>query len=280
MFWAGRSNSTGVGRRGGRLAPVLALLVVAAAVLPAQADGLRIGVFGQDPPRSFSDEHGQLAGFDIDVARALCAQLRYRCDLVPMEWSALIPRLEAREIDAVVASMSITDERRKRVDFTRPYYVSPARFVVRNGMLTDADWRQLKGKRIGVRRGTTFDHYITDKYAGDAEVVRYSTQPGALLDLVLGRLDLVIGDALVLEATFLNGAQAQDFGFVGRPLTDPRWFGYGHGIAVAKNDRGLRTLLDRAIADIHVNGVFDLIRRLWFGGDLRVSEAEPPTNPE
>jgi ABC-type amino acid transport substrate-binding protein len=251
---------------------LLLLLVVLVGLAPVRADGLRIGVFGQDPPRSFVDDRGELAGFDIDVARALCARLRTDCELVPTEWSALIPALEAREIDAAVASISITDARRERVAFTRPYYVSPARFVARRGALADSDIDpdRLAGKRIGVRRGTTFDHYVTDNVAADAEIVRYTTQPGALLDLALGRLDLVLGDQMVLTRTFIETPQGSEFELIGRPLADPRWFGYGNGVAVARNDRGLRTLLDRAVADIQVDGVFERIRRRWFGGQPRV----------
>jgi lysine-arginine-ornithine-binding protein len=252
---------------------LLAALLVGLA--PARADGLRIGVFGQDPPRSFVDDQGELAGFDIDVARALCARMRTDCELVPTEWEALIPALEARELDAAVASISITDARRERVAFTRPYYVSPARFVARRGALADGDIdpERLAGRRIGVRRGTTFDHYVTDNYAAGVEIVRYTTQPGALLDLALGRLDLVLGDQMVLTRTFIEKPQGSEFELIGRPLTDPRWFGYGNGVAVARNDRGLRTLLDRAVADIHVDGLFERIRRRWFGGELWAPDA-------
>ena len=176
------------------------------------------------------------------------------------------------DLDAEMATASLADARRQRVAFTRPYYVSPARFVSRRGAFADVDPATLKGKRIGVRRGTTFDDYVTDNYAPYAEILRYPTQLGALLDLVLERIDLVIGDQLVLHQTFLATPQGQDYEFVVPLLSEPVWFGAGNAVAVAKNDRGLRTLLDRAVADIHVNGVFERIQRAWFSRDIRGPE--------
>lgn len=207
------------------------------------------------------------------------AFMRLDCDLVPMEWSALIPGIEARTLNAAVASIAITDERRRRVDFTRPYYDTPARFVTRRGTIVGVESRDLAGKRIGVRRGTTFDRYVTDHYGGDVSVVRYSTQSSALLDLVLGRVDLVLANAAVLRASFLDTEHGADFGFVGPELRDPRCFGHGLGVAVGKRNTGLRTLLDRAIADIHVKGVFDRIARIWFEGqELRGPASRPDSD--
>ena len=248
-------------RRGAGLV-LLALLSIGA--WPAAAEGLRIGVYGQDPPRSFVDADGKLRGLDVDVAHALCAATHIQCELVAIEWSALLPALETRRVDAVVASVSITDERRARVDFTRAYYRTPARFIAREGEVDGAAPASLAGKRIGVRRGTTFDAYVTEHYGAVAEVVRYSTQPDALLDLTLGRVDVVLGDAAVLEETFLATDHGEPFAFVGPPLWAPRWFGDGQGVAVAPGEPGLRGMLDRAVADISLNGVFERIWQRWF----------------
>ena len=244
------------------------------------AGELRVGVFGQDPPLSFIDERGELAGFDIDIARALCAQTRFQCELVPTDWAALLPALQERKLDAVVASVSITDERRRRVSFTRPYYHTPVRFVARAGSIGQVSPAALAGRRIGVWRATTMDRYLTDNYAGQAEIIRYSTQSGALLDLVLGRLDLVLGEQLTLDENFLGTEHGAGFAFVGPVIDDPAWFGYGNAVAVASHNRGLRELFDRAIADIHVNGVFDRIQSRWFGDDAPDLARDPPRRVE
>lgn len=252
------------------MVPVTRRVVLALALMLGSAPGLaqlRVGVFGQDPPFSFADENGELAGFDIDIANALCAEARFRCELVQTDWPALLPGLEERRLDLVVASVAITDERRARVLFTRAYYHTAMRFVARVGRFDDVGPAALAGKRIGVWRDTTMDGYLSAKYAGQAQIVRYSTQPGALLDLVLGRVDLVLGQQRSLERNFLDPEHGAGFAFAGPPIDDPAWFGHGNGVAVGRNNRGLRELFDRAIADIQVNGVFWRIERRWFGDD-------------
>ena len=246
--------------------PFLVLLVLA---WPVDAALLRVGVYGQDPPLSFVDENGEIAGFDIDFARALCRQARVECDLIQADWDELLPGLVQRRFDAVVASVSITDERREIVAFTRPYYDSPARFVARKGHFTELDPDLLAGMRIGVRRGTTFDRYATDKLAQNNEIYRYSTQPDALADLVLGRTDLVLGDHIAIVENFLSTKSGEGFELVGPPIADSRWFADGIGVAVVKGDSALLRALDGAVAALHRNGIFDLIRRHWFDYDIR-----------
>lgn len=234
----------------------------------AEAIRLRIGVYGQDPPKSFVDETGKLTGFDIDVARALCAQVRAQCELVPSDWSDLIPGLQERRFNAVVASMSITDARRKLIAFTRAYYNSPGRFVAREGRVRSVDREGIKGLKIGVRRGTTFDNYATDNFSGVSEIYRYSTQPDALLDLMLGRIDLILGDHITIDQNFLKMPQGQGFAFVGPPVADTRWFGYGNGVAVPKGDPGMLQIIDRAVADMQAKGALRRISERWFGYDV------------
>lgn len=247
------------------LLPV-ALLCALTAAVQGQGPRLRIGVYGQDPPKSFVDETGTLTGFDIDVARALCAQMRAECELVPSDWSELISGLEENRFNAVVASVSITEERRQRIGFTRAYYTSPGRFVSREGTVEP---EPLKGVKIGVRRGTTFDQYVTDNYTEAGEVHRYTTQPDALLDLVLGRIDLILGDHIAIEENFLKLPQGEGFAFVGPPVADSRWFGDGNGVAAPLRNPGMLRILDQAVADIQANGTLRRISERWFGYDVQ-----------
>jgi lysine-arginine-ornithine-binding protein len=234
-----------------------------------QAAALRVGVYAQVPPKSFVDENGKLAGFDIDFARALCAQIHRQCELVQSEWDELIQGLIANRIDMVVASMSITEERSRLIDFTRPYYDSPGRFVARDGRFAALDPKTLQDVGIGVLQGTTFDDYVTDNLAGRVRIYRYITMADAVADLVLGRIDLVMGDHVTLEQNFLKSDLGEGFGFVGPPVRDVHWFGKGMGVGVAKGDSALRKLLDRGIAELYANGVFERIEQHWFGYDAR-----------
>jgi ABC-type amino acid transport substrate-binding protein len=255
--------------RGSLCLVLLCALTAAAALAHGQGPRLRIGVYGQDPPKSFVNAFGELAGFDIDVARALCERIRAECELVPSDWAELMSGLEENRFTAVVASLSITEARRQQMGFTRPYYRSPGRFVAREGHLSAHDPERLTGLKIGVRRGTTFDHYVSDNYAETSEIHRYSTQPDALLDLVLGRIDVILGDHIALEENFLKLPQGQGFAFVGPPVADPRWFGDGNGVAVPLRNPGMLRTLDRAVADLQANGTLRRISERWFGYDVQ-----------
>ena len=131
---------------------------------------------------------GEIEGFDIDMAMALCEAMKVECTLVQQDWDGIIPALLAKKYDAIIASMSITDERKKTVDFTNKYYQTPARFVARKGAGIQITKEGLKGKKVGVQRATIHDKYITDNYGSDVEVVRYGTADEANLDLVNGRV--------------------------------------------------------------------------------------------
>jgi arginine/ornithine transport system substrate-binding protein len=262
-----------IGEFRGRSVLTLLLLALIGGAVPAAPATLRIGIFGQEPPLSFIDAGGVPRGFDVELARALCAQLRAHCDLVPTDWDDLIPRVQAGTLDAAVASLSITAARRDRVAFTRPYYQGPARYVARAGGLTRIDADTLAGKRIGVRRGTTFEDYLTATRPGEARIVRYSTTDDALVDLLLGRLDLVLGDQLLLDQGFLRKDQGRGFAFVGKSPSDPRLLGDGLGVAVRPDDPDLAAALDTAVASLTDSGVLATLARRWLG------DQPPDPNP-
>ena len=243
--------------------------------MQAAPESLRIGIFGREPPLSFIDSAGEPHGFDIDVARALCAQLRAQCELVPTEWDDLIPQVQTGALDAAVASLSITAARRAKVRFTRPYHAAPARFLARAGRFTQADAEALKGQRVGVRRGTTFDDYLTSTYQDQFRLVRYGTTDEALVDLVLGRLDLMLGDQILLDQGFLRQDQGRGFAFVGEPPTNPDWLGEGVGVAVRPDALDLRARLDAAVIDLMQNGVMARLAHRWLGDALPVPMVLP-----
>lgn len=251
-----------------RLATAFTLL--AALALPAVASdwkNIRIGVEGSYPPFSSVAADGMLQGFDIDIAKALCAELKAECQLVQAPFDGMIPALQARKFDAIVASMSITDERRKAVDFTVRYYMTPNRFVARKGAGLDVSPKGLKGKRIGVQRATIHDRYVTDLYKGST-VVRYGKQDEVFLDLASGRIDTTLVDQVAASFGFLKQPAGKDFEFTGEALENPKYFGYGSGIAVRKSDKGLKAKLDGAIAAIRANGMYQRIQDKYFDFDI------------
>jgi arginine/ornithine transport system substrate-binding protein len=252
-------------------AAAAAFVLATAAQGAAQAkewDRIRFGVEGAYPPFSEVGPDGQLKGFDIDIANALCAEMKVECTLVQQDWDGIIPALLARKYDAIIASMSITEERKQKVDFTNKYYQTPARFVRKKGSGLEIDADSLKGKRVGVQRATIHDSFLTDNYGDEVEIVRYGSQDEAYLDMVAGRVDLLLADSVALQQGFLDTENGKDFEFVGPSFADPKWFGEGAGIALRKGETELKDKLNAAIDTIRANGTWEEIRKRYFDFDI------------
>jgi len=232
-----------------------------------QAADLRVGVEGAYPPFSWKESDGTLKGFDIEIAEAICAEMGRNCVLVEQDWDGMIPALLAKKFDAIVASMSITEERKKRVDFSDKYYDTPARFIGKEGSGLKISKSDLAGKRIGVQRGTTHQCFL-EKMFPDSELVLYATQEEVFQDLAIGRIDLQFSDAIAGDDGFLKTDAGKGFGFVGGDFNDPECHGTGVGIAVRKSDTDLRKELNAAIKAIRANGVYQKINAKYFDFDI------------
>jgi polar amino acid transport system substrate-binding protein/arginine/ornithine transport system substrate-binding protein len=244
-------------------------LAVAAmlALLAAPAGALTVCVEGDYPPFSEVNAEGVLVGFDIDIANALCERAGEACELLRVRWQRMIPTLVAGGCDAIVASMSDTPERRELIDFTERYYKEPVRFVARAGAaLSDAP-EALAGKVVGVQQGTVNQAYMQVHYPATA-LKLYGTQEHVLLDLELGRLDAVLGEAVQLDVGFLRTPAGQGFAFFGRDHFDPAIQGAGAAIGVRKADSALRDRLSAAIAAIRADGTYDALARRYFDVDI------------
>ena len=163
--------------------------------------------------------------------------------------------------------MSITEERKKKVDFTAKYYNSPGKFVTRKGAGIEITAAGLKGKKVGLQRATTYDNYMTDNYP-DVEVLRYGTQDEVYLDLAAGRIDVALQDSIAANDGFLKTDSGKDFEFIGPDLSDPRWFGDGAGIAIRKDDDVLEKCLNDAITKIRSDGTYKSINDKYFEFDI------------
>jgi arginine/ornithine transport system substrate-binding protein len=252
---------------------ISAVFIAALAMGAAQAGAqdmkkVRIGVEGAYPPFSEVTADGQLVGFDIDIANALCAEMKVECELITQDWDGIIPALQARKYDAIIASMSITPERKERVDFTKKYYNTPAKFVRKKGSGIEITKESLAGKVVGVQRATIHDNFVTDVYGDTVEVKRYGTQDEAYLDMVAGRVDLLLADSVALDGGFLQTDAGKDYEFVGPDYNDPQYFGEGAGIAVRKGEADLLGKLNAAIDAIRANGTYKAIQDKYFDYDV------------
>ena len=241
--------------------------LLALAVTSVNADALRVGVEGAYPPFSWKEADGTLKGFDIDFAHEVCKRLDRECVLVEQEWDGMIPALLARKFDTIIASMSITEERKKKVDFTVKYYNTPAKLVAKKNPGFEGTAAGLNGKRLGVQRATTHQCSAEKLYPG-AELVLYATQEEVWQDLESGRLDAQLSDSLQAYEGFLALDAGQGFDFLGDALDDVECQGIGAGFAVRKENSELRDALSKAIDDIRADGTYKVINDQYFGVDI------------
>ena len=250
-----------------KLAGLAVAGLLALAVTSVNADALRVGVEGAYPPFSWKEADGTLKGFDIDFAHEVCKRLDRECVLVEQEWDGMIPALLARKFDTIIASMSITEERKKKVDFTVKYYNTPAKLVAKKNPGFEGTAAGLDGKRLGVQRATTHQCSAEKLYPG-AELVLYATQDEVWQDLGSGRLDAQLSDSLQAYEGFLVLDVGQDFDFLGDALDDVECQGVGAGFAVRKEDSALRDALSKAIQDIRADGTYKAINDKYFAVDI------------
>ncbi len=232
-------------------------------------DALVLGTEGAYPPFNLIDDNGNVAGFDIEIGNALCAEMNRKCEWVAQDWDSIIPALLAKKYDAIVASMSITEDRQRVISFTRPYYQTPARFIAKAGAFSDDKPETLAGKRIGVQRATIHATYL-EEYYPDSEAVFYATQDEANLDLTSGRVDAVMADSVALLDGFLQTDAGQGYDFFGETHYDRKHHGDGVGIGVRKEDSALRDEFSAAIEAIHANGTYKKINDKYFDFDVWV----------
>ncbi|PDQ21562.1 amino acid ABC transporter [Mesorhizobium sanjuanii] len=245
-------------------AAAAAMLVAGPGFSLAQAqEKLKIGTEGAYPPFNTITADGKLVGFDIDIADALCAQMKVECELVT--WDGMIPALQAKKFDAIVASMSITEERKKQVSFTNKYYTTPLSLVALNDTeIASTEAEALAGKTVGAQASTTQADYAQNVYGkAGAEAKLYPTQEEAITDLMNGRLDAVLSDKFVLM-DWMKKASDGCCKMVG----DVKGTETQAGIAVRKEDNALREKLNAAIDAIVADGTYKKIQAKYFDFDI------------
>jgi len=256
---------------------LLLALALAASVAQAQAPEwkkLRIGVEGAYPPFSEIGPDGKLKGFEIELLQAYCAQMQAQCTLVQQEFDGLIPALQSRKVDAIFASVAITDERQRVIAFSKPYYNTPARLVAKAGVKLDPTAAGLKGRKIGVQRGTTHEAYATKTFT-QSEIVRYGSQDQVFLDLKSGRIDATLMDTPAADFGFLKKPEGKGFAFTG-PAIEDKIFGVGTGVGMRKADEAtLGRKFNAAIDALQANGTFKKLADKYFDYDIAPRTKQP-----
>ncbi|AFI87221.1 arginine ABC transporter substrate-binding protein [Aggregatibacter actinomycetemcomitans] len=232
---------------------LLSAILLGSAVV-ANAQDLTFAMEPSYPPFEFTNEKGEIIGFDVDIANAICKEIQATCHFKGEAFDSLITNLRSKRFDAAISAMDITEARAKQVLFSDPYYDSTASYVALKGKATLDS-----AKNVGVQNGTTFQQYTvaeTKQYASKS----YASLQDAILDLKNGRIDIIFGDTAVLADMISKEAEIQ---FVGDKVTNKKYFGNGLGIAMNKSNKTLAESLNKGLAAIKANGEYQKIYDKW-----------------
>jgi len=219
------------------------------------------------PPFSETNESGELVGWEVEIGAALCEAMGETCEVVPVAWDGIIPALLAKKIDAIVGSMSITEERMKTISFSDKYYNTPAAIVAAKSSELDGSPESVKDLVVGVQVSTTHQNYTEVHYDGIASSVKtYQNFDEHNQDLVAGRVDAVVGDSLAF-ADFLASDAGADFE-IKSYLNDAAVFGAGVGAGIRQEDTELVEKFNAAIKQIREDGTYDEISKKYFDFDI------------
>ncbi len=233
----------------------------------AQGKDLKVAIDPTYEPFTFKTADGKPTGFDVDIASALCAQIKRKCVFVEQVWDSMIPGLQAKKYDVIISSLSITEDRQKVIDFTDKYYNTPSRVVTKKDVKYTGP-ASIKGKKIGVLKGSTQEKYAMGelKSAG-VEVVPYEAQDQVYLDIKAGRLDGTVADYVEVTGGFLSKPEGKDYELKGEELYTQKYFGTGVGIGLRKGQTALKADLNKAISTIRANGTYKAINDKYFKFD-------------
>lgn len=236
---------------------LLLTALFASTAFVAQAQDITFATEPTYPPFENTNEKGEIVGFDIDVANAICTELQANCKFTSQSFDSLISGLKFKTYDAAISAMDITPARQKQVSFSDPYYDSSASFVgIKENLTLET------AKTVGVQNGSTFQQYIA-KNGKQYQAKPYKSLQEAVLDLQTGRVDIIFGDTAVLAEWLKSNNKLK---FVGDKVTDPDFFGTGLGIAVNKDNQALLEQLNKSLKAIKENGKYQQIYDKWMSG--------------
>jgi len=251
-----------------RITTAAAALTFAAGLAQAKEwTTVRIAMDATYPPFESLDPSGEIVGFSKDIADALCERMKVTCEFTNQAWDGIIPGLLANNYDAILSSMSITEERKQQVDFTQKYYnTPPAVAVPKDSTLAGVTPEDLSGITIGAQTSTTHSNYAEEKFP-DAELSIYPSPEEYKLDLASGRIDAAIDDVVVLDQ-WIKSEEGSCCRILGVLPTDPVINGDGAGIAIRKEDTDLKAMFNKAIEEIRADGTYKTINDKYFGFDV------------
>jgi len=245
------------------IATALALVSGAAAANP-----VKVGIAAEPyPPFASPDAAGNWVGWEVEIIGAVCAAAELDCVITPVAWDGIIPSLTSGQIDAIMASMSITEERMQTIDFSDKYYNTPTVIVGQKGMAMEPTPEGLKGKILGVQVSTVHQSYAQAYFTG-AEIKLYQTQDEANQDLVAGRIDATQADSLALADFLATPEGTACCELKGAVADDPALLGLGVGVGLRKGEDELKAKFNAGIAKILADGTYDKVSAGYFSSSI------------
>jgi polar amino acid transport system substrate-binding protein len=249
---------------------LIASLGVLAVTATAGAVTLRVGMECTYKPFNYREASGELAGYDVDVANGVAEILGADLDFVCQQWDGMIPALLANKFDLVIASMSITNTRLEKMDFSAPYRVSVGRLVGKKNadmkLFDDAGKpvaANFEGLKVGVERASTYASWFKATLPG-ANVVLYDSNEPLYLDLENGRTDMIMTNPMKAYLKFLSKENGKGFEFVSPPIAETEYFGIGVGIGLRKGNEALLARLNDAVLELSKNGSLEKYALKYF----------------
>lgn len=226
---------------------------------------IRFGTESSYAPFEYKTPDNKLTGFDVDLGNAICAHLKAKCVWVENSFDGMIPALKAKKFDGILSSMTVTDEREKQIAFSNKIYNTPTRMIAKAGSPLLPNATSLRGKRVGVQQGTMQESYAKTYWASKGvTVVPYPTQDILYQDMISGRLDASLQDALMVDSGFLKSPKGKGFAFAGSNITDTKTLGVGAAIGLRKEDNDLRESINRALVAVIADGTYKKLEQKYF----------------
>ncbi len=236
----------------------LMLVFIGVFSLHAQAEVIRIGISAAYEPFEFRNAQRQIVGFDVDIAKAVCAELKWSCIFSDHAFDTLVSKLEKNQIDMIVSAFDITPEASEHVKFSTPYFHSGAFLIAAKDRFQTAT--ELQGKNVGVLKGRIHEAYIDQNFP-EFNIKDYNHIPTSFKDLIAGNLDAVfVDDSIGTEFLKKN----PDFESVGDMINDKSYFEGGFAIAVRLDDDERITEINTALENIMTSGKYQEIYDAWF----------------
>lgn len=237
---------------------------------PVAAQEVKVGIAAEAyPPFASPDAAGNWVGWEVDMINAVCAAGEMQCVITPVAWDGIIPSLTSGQIDVIMASMSITEERKQSIDFSDKYYDTPTVIVGAKGEAFEPTAEGLAGKIIGVQASTVHAAYVEKHFAATAaEIKIYQTQDEANSDLAAGRIDATQADSIAMDAFLASETGAACCESKGSVANDTDVLGLGVGAGVRKGDDALREKINAAIAKVIADGTYDSITANYFASSI------------